>query len=157
MTTQATIGYIDPETKAVFTVDLVNDGDLAGQILLENYNTLNAAKVLVEQGTISILKPRMQDCIFHTQWGREKRVNRGTADLLWMAKYYKELQGDSSEDSPMFIFDSISFINDYEKMTDLHYHTMYGHKSDIDPDTSYWLYIDRDGIHKVRSAQEETE
>lgn len=149
MSTQGDIGYIDPETKAVITVSLVNDADLAGSILVNHYNTFNAAKLLVEQGTISILKPQLQDCITHEMWGREKRVNRGTADLLWMATHYAALQVNI-EDSPLYVFDSISFINDFSKLNDLHYHKHYGSVEGIDPDVSYWLMIDRNGIHKVK-------
>lgn len=156
MTTLANIGYIDPETKAVISVDLVNDGDRAGQILVNHYNTFNAAKLLVEQGVISVLKPQLQDCITHAMWGREKRVNRGTADLLWIATHYAVLQGDDSiEDSPFYIFDSVSFINDFSKLNDLHYHKHYGSTEGIDPDTSYWLMVDRSGIHKVKKSAPE--
>lgn len=155
MSTLANIGYIDPETKAVVSVDLVNDGDRAGQILVNHYNTFNAAKLLVEQGTISVLKPQLQDCITHEMWGRVKRVNRGTADLLWIATHYASLQGDSIEDSPFYIFDSVSFINDFSKLNDLHYHKHYGSIEGIDPDVSYWLMVDRDGIHKVKKSAPE--
>lgn len=151
----ANIGYIDPVTKAVVSVDLVNDGDRAGEILARHYNTFNSAKLLVEQGVISILKPQLQDCITHAMWGREKRVNRGTADLLWIATHYASLQGDNIEDSPFYIFDTVSFMNDYEKYNEWYYHTQYGKIDGIDSDTSYWLMVDRDGIHKVKKSAPE--
>ena len=143
MSTQAIIAFINLDSTVKY-VDLVNDGDLAGKILAENYNSYNAAKLVTHGGVISALRPLFQNTMFHaSNWGRP--IQETNTDLKTLLAFSDVLTDDGC---PVYVFDAREYKEDYEKLSYWHAHTNYGY--DFDPhtwasDKQYWKRLTNTG------------
>lgn len=153
MSTEAVIAIINLDDTVRY-VDLVNDGDLAGGILLGHYNNFTAANALTSGGVISALRPALQDCIFHAlNWGRDKRETITNVETLFgMADV---IAGGDDNEFPVYVFDAREYHRDYNVYGEFHYHKMYGTPLMVgSPFTNkqYWKRLAGDGtLHPIQA------
>ncbi len=124
MSTMAIIAFIDLDNSVRY-VELVNDGDLAGNILASHYNSFTAAKAVTSGGRISTLKPALQNTIFHhLNWDRELECTNTDVDTLFgMADV---IAGLGEDESPVYVFDAREYKQDFDQFDSFHYHKQYG-------------------------------
>ena len=155
MSTQALIAFINLDGSVRY-VDLVNDGDLAGKILLDHYNNYSAAQAVTSGGVISILRPQLQDCMFHAlNWGREKRETVTTVEVLFGMADIIAANIDNYYPCPVYVFDGREYHDDYVLTEHFHYHRMYGTPiNDVNPNAGkqYWKLLKEDGkLHPIQA------
>lgn len=157
MSTQAVIAFINLDNSVRY-VDLVNDGDLAGDILLNHYNNYSAAQAVTSGGVISTLHPQLQDCMFHAlNWGREKRETVTTVEVLFGLADIIAAASDDYYPCPVYVFDGREYHDDYVLTDHFHYHKMYGSplaNGNPNADKQYWKVLNADGtLHPIHEPE----
>jgi hypothetical protein len=146
MSTQAVIAIINLDNSVRY-VDLVNDGDLAGKILAENYNSFTAANAVTSGGVISTLRPALQNTMFHAlDWGREKRETITEVDALFVMA--DVIAGQGENESPVYVFDAREYYDDYTKYKDFYFQKMYGYGHEMGSEfesKQYWKRLNGEG------------
>ncbi len=144
MGTHATIGIIRKDGR-VSTVTLVNDGYLshAGRILMQHYNSRNAARILVSLGTISVLAHKLQDTItHHVHFQRD--IDKGNEFPSYNAfmEYRKQCAHDN-----LYLYDERAYC-------DSPYETQYNYEtgSTGSEPHCYWYYVPECELIQLRET-----